>query len=190
MINPLYTDKNICEQMKQAFQEAGMIKLPNFLMKESYDSLSRFLTKQKGVEHKIPDRYSVYRYPSLVVSSPSMKSIFFSDEFRSFLSSILGKKAKNFTLHVGRYGHKNYTLIHDSELAGKRIEFFYCLSPPWNPAWGGNTVYVANENPTVFTPEDNSFCIVEKGKDMNRFLQYINHKAGKNSFILVEGSLK
>ncbi|MBX4211911.1 hypothetical protein KW787_00445 [Candidatus Pacearchaeota archaeon] len=180
MINPIYLNSEVKEQMKQSFRENGMIKLPNFLTRDVHNKLLEDIKKQEGKGEKVPDRFSFRQYNQIKI----VKDL--SKQLSELISAIIGKTVK-MQFNIRGYGHRDYTLIHDSELSGKKIEFFYVISPPWDSAWGGNKVYTGSDEPLVFAPEDNSFCLVDKRKDMNSFIQYINHRAGNNSYIILEG---
>ncbi|VDP84527.1 unnamed protein product [Echinostoma caproni] len=53
-------------------------------------------------------------------------------------------------------------------------------SPCWDPAWGGQIVYVAKDEPDdllTVRPVDNALTLVYIGPDTASFVQYINHTA-------------
>lgn len=54
---------------------------------------------------------------------------------------------------------------------------------------GGGTLTIQREKaPALFFPlESNTFSLISFEKGMHPFVQYINHLAGKESFLLVEG---
>ena len=60
--------------------------------------------------------------------------------------------------------------------------------PHWDNHWGGHTVYVSeNQGPLVFPLEGNSFSLINKEKDRHKFIQYVNHHAGKEELTMIEG---
>ncbi|MEK6825896.1 MAG: hypothetical protein AABY00_03860 [Nanoarchaeota archaeon] len=183
-LNPLYTQEETLQQIKESFASStpNILHLPHFLTMQIYESLLKQCASAKEVHKKVADRYS---YTELKEIPASMLQ---SAEFISWLSSITGRKIKKISYTLKKFSHCDYTLLHDSETIGERLEFFILLMPNWDSRWGGHTVYVAEEqSPILFPLEGNSFNLINKEKNRHKFIQYINHYAKKEKMVIIEG---
>ncbi|MDO8564279.1 MAG: 2OG-Fe(II) oxygenase family protein [Nanoarchaeota archaeon] len=186
MINKMYLDDGVIDQIADAFTQQGFIRLEKFLNEKEYIYFINSLNSADSKIEKVPDRYSY----SLIECD---EIIFGSVGFKELLSKVVGKKVGKMTLSVKRFGWKDYTLVHDDEAGKEEMRFFFILADKWNVEWGGNVVYMAEDglgNPIIFPITGNSLCIVKKKKDMHSFVKYVNNLAGKNSFVVVEGKIK
>ncbi len=188
-INPLYSSNLVLKEMRKSYEGASpkLLRLPTFLGASELTKL-RLSLETKGDFVKVADRYAYFS----LEDNREVRSLFSSAEFLSFLSAILGKKVGSVELSVRRYAHGCYTLLHDSEKLGERIEFFFILTRNWDGAWGGNKIYTLSEGeePLVFPAEDNCFSLIHVRRELASFLQYITHHAGKESFIVIGGSVR
>jgi len=185
-INPLYLKKDIIDQIKNSYIESDphIINLPNFLSINSYESLLNNLDRMTPAHKKIADRFS-YSEHDIDINLLKDKA------FLSWISEITRKKAKNVNYRCLRFGHKDYTLLHDSEAIGDRLEFFILIMKRWDTKWGGHTVYVAHDQqPILFPLEGNSFNLIQKTKNRHKFIQYINHHSGKENLYIIEGFIE
>jgi hypothetical protein len=185
MVSTIYLDSGLAKQMQESFSSIGAIVLPGFLKEKEYKDILKTLDGVKGRKRRVPDSYS---YDLLDFSE--LKKVFEGEDVRKAIENILGKKAGELKVEVKRFGHRDYTLIHDSENVGERFEFFFFLCPEWKAESGGMKVYSSSSEdaePLVFLPEGNSFCLIHRKKDMNSFVKYVNNLAGKKNFVLVEG---
>jgi len=185
IVNNIYLNKPVLDKIKKSYlkSDPNKLVLRGFLKDNIYQSLYNKLKKQKIGRIKIPDRFSFKKHDLL----REVKDLFENKEFKEFLSAITGKEVKKINLEMREYGWKDYTLLHDSETAGKRIEFFFIFAPNWDDFYGGSKIYEKKGKAYVFSPIGNSFCLINKKKDVLGFLQYINNYAGSQSIILVEG---
>ncbi len=184
-MNPLYFQEETLQQLKESFAQSNpqILHLPHFLTMSCYESLLKEAQKSQGIHKRIADRYA-----RTEISSFKETSFIQSLEFLHWLSLITSKKLKKVTLKTHQFAHKDYVLIHDSETIRKQLEFFILLMPHWDNHWGGHTVYVSeNQGPLVFPLEGNSFSLINKEKDRHKFIQYVNHHAGKEELTMIEG---
>jgi len=184
-VNNIYLNNSVLDKIKKSYikSDPNKIILRGFLKDGIYQQIYSKLKKQKIEQIKIPDRFSFKKHNLL----SEVKDIFNNKEFREFLSIIIGKEVKKINLETREYGWKDYTLLHDSEAVGKRIEFFFIFAPNWDDFYGGSKIYEKKGKAFVFSPIGNSFCLINKKKDVLGFLQYINNYAGSQSILLVEG---
>lgn len=178
MINKVYLDENVLKSMGEFFSENGFLVLSDFFEKECYEQTETSL-ESSGERKIIPDKYS---YGELESAE--------SEEVHSFIRKIAGEEDLKFKTEVKKFGHRDFTLLHDSETVGERYEFFIFVCDEWDSEWGGMKVYAdsSDSDPLVFLPIGNTFCLVRKGEDMGSFIKYINNHAGENKFVLVEGN--
>lgn len=211
----IYFQPEILKQMKTHYKQAGgMIYLPDFLGEKMYGTILEELEKSKGKKEKIADRFSYE-----VLKHEELKRIFSSPQSLEMLGGVMGTKIKNVEIAIRRYGHRDYSLIHDSEGKCKRVEFTFLLMRKWNTAWGGHKVYICEgEEPRLVPLAGNGLLLIDtensvnctplcpefsvqripgkrgptkgilcKHKQMNSFVQYVNHYAGKEKLVMVEG---
>lgn len=169
LINPLYTSAGVLAEIKEAFLQKGMIRLPNFLVESDYLALK----PRPGNFVRVPDKHAYFE----------SDIDFNSKEFSIFMSTILGTKNK-IQLDSRIYGHKCYTLLHDDN-SSSGVEFFFDIVGNWKHDYGGAKIYSANE-PLIFEPQGNCLSIIN-AKNKQGFVKYVNHKAGKNFIARVEG---
>lgn len=185
MINQAYLTNAVIKQMKEAFASQGVLKLNDFFDNPFYLNFSQKLWKAESEHTEIPDKYSYNK-----INNGILRGLFSDESFFELLNKILGKKAKKVEINIRKFGHKNYTLLHDEEIIDRDTEFFFIISGKWEANWGGNKVYSSGEGEAlVFLPEGNVFCLINS-RNRQSFVKYINHHAGKESFILIEGKIK
>ncbi len=182
-MNSYYLDKGNLKIIRGNFLEKGMIRLDGFVEENLYERLKREIEKEKFIHEKIATKfsYSACKLPALA------REILDSPELRFIVQNIYRKKLGKLNLEVRKFGHRDYTLIHDSILKKDTLEFIFFVCEQWNPKWGGNKVYVKKEKSYVFPPRGNSFVLVENKKELKGFVQYVNHLSKKNKFTAVEG---
>ena len=111
-----------------------------------------------------------------------------SDEFKFFISTITNKIIHQTSADLFSFGHRDYTLMNDVPLPNG-IFFQLDFTPAWDDGFGGYTSFVSDGEQLRISPSANTLTLVDTTK-LNRFTKYINHKAGKNKRILVEGMFK
>ncbi len=182
-VNGVYLDDKTLKEMNKSYLNSGVLKLERFLKDEIYSELSKLLKGLKGEHVKIADRYSYSEMGDL----SGVGKLFSSSDFLNFTGKIAGKNFDKIDLQIFGFGHKDYTLLHDSEDDRKGTEFIFIFSEKWDKKWGGYIVYTDNEDKSlIFLPQGNNFALVNK-EGLGRFVKYINHLAKEESFILVLG---
>ena len=93
-------------------------------------------------------------------------------------------------MKVKRFSHKDYTILHDGKdkIKREKCRFLFFICKKWNFEWGGNKIITGKIN-YVITPLENSLLITKERKNFNSFIQYVNHKARKQNFIVLEGEI-
>lgn len=178
MINELYKKGNVILEIKNSLEKNKVIKLEEFLTEKIKNS-----GKLKFKKEKIADRFSYEE-----AKNKELEKIFLSKEIKEFLKKITKKGIKN--IRVLRFGHKNYRILHDEKNPQKEEKFYFFVCKKWKHESGGNIAFKKEDGKVFYlTPTHNSLSIVKKEKNWEEFLQYINHLAGKEKFILIEGKL-
>lgn len=184
MFNSIYAQTDIVKQMRAHYLAGGkMLYLPNFFSDSGYGSLLTVLRRSTGEKTRVADRYS---YTPLRIEI--LEKLLSSREFLKLMQMISGKKIKKSIVSVRRFGHGDFTLIHDSERNGARLEFRFLLMERWHTLNGGHIVYTSMKREPLLMPlQGNGLLLIDKPTDMHSFVQYINHKAGKENFVLATG---
>ncbi len=187
-VNDIYLNPETLQQARASYEKSahGSLRLHSLLKPAVYHKIETKAMKMKGKQVKIPDRFSYSE-----VKMKELENFFSSREFISLISFIAGRKIKKAGISTKKFGHRNYTLLHDSEQMKPSIDIFFDIIPIWDSNWGGSIVY-RNAGQELFRmlPVANSLTIVDRKKRMYRFVEYVNHKAGKNAQIVVEGLLE
>lgn len=183
MLTESYLAADVKEELVEAFMEQGFVRLTHFLELEAVVPLAHGLWHAKGKQYFQANLHSFLQIPV----STHLRTVFTGPLMKGFLGSVLGRKVRNIQLSVRRFGPGDFTLIHDSRNT-RGVCFYYLLSGTWNSLWGGTLTIQREKAPALFFPlESNTFSLISFEKGMHPFVQYINHLAGKESFLLVEG---
>ncbi|MEK6818669.1 MAG: hypothetical protein AABY10_01910 [Nanoarchaeota archaeon] len=182
IINKIYLDYEVLSQIGRAFKNSNprMIKLDNLLDLKFYNELREKLNFLSFEKTKIPDKYSFSEF--------KINNEIDIEELGDFINKITEKKNK-IKIKLRKYSWKDYKLIHDSEnFSGIKFCIFILSEESWDSNNGGSFVFRSKED-YVFSPFSNSFFIIEKKKDMQDFVQYVNNKAGNKCFYVIEGTV-
>ena len=167
--------------MRWNYLDKKMLRLDGFFSNGFYKSIFEGIKRVNGERIKIAGRHS---YEKLDVMK--INEIFKNKEFVNFINLISCENFNDYEINVKRFRQGDYTLVHDY-IAGKGIEFLFILADKWDDKYGGYVVYTDNKSKSmIFSIKGNSFILINK-RDVGRFVKYVNHLAGKRSFVLVEG---
>lgn len=185
-VNNMYLQEDVLRGMKEAYLKSGeLLKLEGFLKEEVFSELVRLLKDIRGEHVKVADRYSY----NVLNSLSGVEKLFSSSEIVYFVNSIAGKDFEDVDLKIFGFGHRDYSLLHDSETR-KGTEFLFVFCDVWNDSFGGQIVYTDNkEKSYIFPILGNSFILLDR-EGLGDFVKYINHLAGENRFLLIVGRLK
>lgn len=176
LINQIYLNDAVLKELKSQFRKNKVLKLDSFLVEEDYLAMKKSLGSSKMIHNKVPDTFSfssVLRVKDLV-----------SWEFLDFLESVIGTVT---TVEIKTFSHRDYTLLHDDVKRVKEKKAYFFLCDSWDELYGGNIVFVRERNDNFYiAPFGNSLVFVDKEKSTKEFVQYVNHRARKKSFMVVE----
>lgn len=174
-INAAYLDKDMLAAIRQAYKQdknLPTVALGRFLMPQALIELAKE-TGRGWKRTAIPDRYSY----ETRAAPPAAK------ELRAFAKLVTGKEPLKET--AKRFGHRDYTLMHDEAVEPAGILALLFLDG-WDEAWGGQIVFVKDgETIGRFAPGANTLLLVERKKGVRSFVQYVNHHAGKRTFRII-----
>src|SRR3989344_2833362 len=170
-VNDIYLNENTINQLKDSYVNSeNILKLEKFLKPQVYEELIKLIGDLRGIKLEITNKYS---YEDLGDLSGVAK-LFDSKDFLNFVNAISKEKFDNINLKISGFGHKDYTLLQESEENKKGIEFLFIFSKKWDEKWGGQVIYTNNKNKSlVFPIIGNSFILLDK-QDMGKFVKYIN----------------
>lgn len=178
MINGIYLRKDVQSQMKSSFEQQKVLVLNDFLDLDGLNAL-KSLWNAKGKKELRADLYS---YEKLTESK-----LFSNGELLSFLAEIVGKQPRKLFIECRKFGHRDFTLIHDEMKQQKRFIVFYRSANEWSDLWGGQAVFSrSNRSPLVFPLVNNQLVIAACDKDTFEFVKYVNNFAQEKKFIEVK----
>ncbi len=184
MIQETYLLLDTKEQLRLAWQSEGYVQVDHLLSVEDYIRLAK-CAWGKGKQVERPARYSYG-----LVSSVPLVSAFSGSVLSGWLGSIMGGKVRIKDVSIRHFGHGDYTLLHDAVYTAGVAQFFFIFSGMWDPAWGGGlTVHRDKASPLQVGLKGNRFFLVRSRDEWKPFVQYINHLAGKETFVLVQGTI-
>lgn len=186
VINSLYTRSVTLRKIREAFDgPVPSVQLQQFFTEEFYEKIVSEVNGtpfQKAVQ---PLQYSYAR-----ADGPSgLHSFFSSLEWKDFWFSLTGKKTDSPTLALYEFGWKDYTLLHDALVEKPGFDVIVDFTFDWNPDAGGAVRYVDGSGEfTTIACASNSLTIVRRNKNVQRFVQYVNHYAGmkRRMFALIQ----
>lgn len=183
MINKIFLDEKNILEISRNMEKMKIIKLDNFI--DNYSEIEGRICKLKFIKKRIPDKFSYSE-----AKSSFLKNMFNCSEFIEYISGIAGIRFKRAEIKILRFGHKDYTLMHDSLRSEDGFHFVLFFCDGWGAEWGGNKVILKNGQNFVLTPSRNSFIFFKLDRGNMEFFQYIRYFAGKREFFALEGSLK
>jgi len=204
LVNPVYLMRDSLDQIKDTFLEQSSIELKDFLKPEVFAALQkeliaaaadgavvgpanrrqyRRLLREEGAPEVCPAQLPVLR---------NVLRVLRSQLFATLLASITGITPSKYYGEVRSFDHTHYTLIHDHSLEPSGVDVVLsCLGTAWEPAWGGQMVYMDQDEEllSVF-PSGNSLLVVFRDEGTMRFVKYVNHYAESSvpqvSFVYLE----
>lgn len=185
-INPSYTSAEGKKKIVDSFNgDLPALTLHSFFEEKTYESFQNAVARLSFSKQHIPDKY---RYGFAPIPKKFL-SFLHSEEFLEFISYVLGKKVTQ--LEAGgsyEFYWKNYTLLHDELLLDKGVDLIFDFTPQWDESWGGTITYTEpDKEPLVLLSLPNSFFVIKRPDDVQRFIKYVNHLSGdkKRYFVLV-----
>ncbi len=182
MINAKLLKPKVLKELQQGFKENNPrgVQVQGFMDAESYKKFLAAIAKVEFKKAEVRDMLSFFEAKQIALKW------FGSREFLSFASAVVGKKLAKAKYSLRIFMAGCYTLMHDK--AQKGIEFYFDLTPQWEPDWGGATFFVTEEGQKLMIPPTpNNLVVAEASRS---YVKYVNHLAGGEGRLVVYGVLK
>lgn len=175
-LDPRLRDPQALAALRTVFRRDGAVAVSGALTPASLRALRAMISR--GVTRtSVPDRYS---YGTM----PLRTDI---DDIVSFIKSVVGSSPKLSMLSaipfgsVARFGHRDYTLLHDGLLpAPARSVVAFVVIDDWDPSFGGDIVWTRDgETLARLSPVKNTMYLVREEIGSRMFVKYVNHSAGR-----------
>ncbi len=177
MINKYYLEN--WKEIKASFWEKKDFPsavLLDFFEKDLYLLIKKEIFSLSFCHEKKPMFHS-YARANL---SGALKKIFSLPECTNFISKVIGKKLIPKSASVYSFSAYDYTLINDSHKEKAGIDILFDFTGGWDSSGGGQITYVNGTGDALKLPiKRNSLMIIRRQKNVQRFVKYVNHLAGK-----------
>ena len=184
-INTQYLQKDTVEQVTSLFQQSeGLpsVQLQQFIDAPSFGLVQKEITKLKYESRKDPLLHS---FGQAAVPIPLFDFVN-SKEFIALVKMISDTMTSRPSVALLSFGWKDYILINDKAVPKPGVDVILDFTPHWHQDWGGHVVYSPGTGEAASIPvQPNTLTIVRRDKGMNRFVQYVNHRAGKHARYLL-----
>ena len=177
-LNPIYLQEEAMQALKKAFaqqQDIPHIQVQDFFRSEKAKTILQHLQRSHYQQRYVPDRYN-YAAADHIGSLQTIQEVFQDPVFSLWLEEVTGKKSNACQISVVRFAHRDYTVIHDSEIPEEGLLLIYDPTRPWSSEAGGYEICtVPNKDPLVIQPKENTLTIVWMNKETRMFTKYCNH---------------
>jgi hypothetical protein len=189
MLNPLYLSRATLAQARSAFRsnkELPSITLQKFLDEKASKQLRAEVAKA-SFRKKVDKMHYSYATAPL---TKRMKALLKSPELLNCVSSIVGMQAISIEGELCTFGWRDYTLLHDEKVERSGVDVLLDFTGQWREETGGKLVYVDGTGSSHHIPAlPNALSITFRKEGVQKFVQYVNHKAGKGKRILFIGKV-
>ncbi|MDP3698483.1 MAG: hypothetical protein Q8R47_02755 [Nanoarchaeota archaeon] len=175
VLNPIYLKEETKQKVRKSFLHSAQSDFPAVLLKDFFNK-NFYEELQKKVSSLHFTKNTVVLHHSYAASSFKI----FSKELCDFLSFVTKKKIEevNFTVLVLTW--KDYQILNDKYLEKPGTDIVIDLTDAWDADWGGVVTYTDGKGTAYpLAPAGNSLALVERKKNLHKYIQYINHY-GKN----------
>lgn len=156
------------------------IKLDKFFKDDKYKTLQKEILNLKFKKDYLPLEHSF----SKSNLGSEFKKLLESEEFKTFIQFITGKKIIKQTPNSIFLEHKDYTLLKD-DFNESFLEINFFFTDKWEEDFGGYFSYFKDEELLRILPSGNSVTLVNIDLGVQNFIKYINVNSGKNKIYLI-----
>ena len=181
MINQKLLKPKVLSELREGFRENNPkgVQVQGFMDAESYKKFLHAVAKAKFRKAEVRDVHSFFE------AMPPALRLFSSKDFLSFAAAVTGKRLTKVECSLRIFMAGCYTLMHDKALKG--VEFYFDLTPQWEPEWGGATFFITRSGEKLMLPPSpNNLVIAEAGRS---YVKYVSHLAGGDGRLMVHGRL-
>lgn len=181
-INHVYLKEKTKQKVRKSFLHSDFpaVVLKDFFGKMFYAEL------QKKISSLNFKKDTVILHHSYTVSNFKISS----KEFCEFISFVTKKKIDelNFTAYLLTW--KDYLILNDKYVEKPGIDIVIDLTEGWNQEWGGMITFTDGRG-TVYplAPAGNSLAMVERKKNLQKYIQYVNHCGEEKKRMLLIASI-
>ncbi len=189
MLNSIYLNQSVQTQVRDAFSNATPI--PSITLYETLNltTLTALCESMLTLHFKHTKNPLLYSFATVPLPQNIQKEL--SASLLPFVSYITKKKRTKLSLTAYKLSWKDYQILHDSLQPQKSTQIIIDLTPVWNLEAGGTITYVDGTGEYLSVPiKNNTLTIIEKNKDVNHFIQYINNKAKTQSRYFLMGTVE
>ncbi len=182
-LNSIYLKEETKQKVRKSFLHSDF---PAVILKDFFDK-DFYLELQRKMSSLVFKKETVILHHSYAVSNFRLPS----KELDSFLSFVTKKKIDevNFTAYLLTW--KDYMILNDRYIEKPGIDVIIDLTDNWNTDRGGIVTYTDGRG-TVYplAPAGNSLAIVERKKNLQKYIQYVNHYGKEKKRMLLVATLK
>lgn len=184
VINKNYLSPESQAAIKEVFRNEGKVILFGFFEKDLYKILTLEIKKLK---FKREQHYLTHCYEQAALT-PDLQQKF--NEIIKVIGFITKTKISSWNAKILRFSWKDYTILHDENQERAGIDLIFDCTDDWNEKAGGAVTYVdGTGNYTRLLIRGNMLAIVKRDKNEQKFVQYVNHYAGKKKRYIVMGNI-
>lgn len=188
LIHPEYLTEESEQQLRRAFladKEFPSVACKDFLDAAPYRELQKHMQRLRFQREEQPGGHCFGK----AALPAALREILESKEVLGFLESLLNKKIKKIAWNAYCFQWKDYWLLPEqSEPAAHEVLFD--LSGEWREDASGLIVLRdAHGNFLKLPAGGNIVAVVERKKGLRRYVQYVNHYAGKQKRYLILGKI-
>ncbi len=169
-LNSIYLREETKQKVRKTFLQSDFpaVILKDFFSKFFYQELQKKISSLHFKRDTVVLHHA-YAVSSFMISSP---------EFCDFISFVTKKKIEEVNFNAYLLTWKDYQILNDRYLEKSGTDIIIDLTGDWSSDWGGIITYTDGQG-TVYplAPAANSVALVERKKNLHRYLQYINHYA-------------
>jgi len=186
MINKIYRLQNTDSLAKifKANKKLPSIRMPKIFEEHFFLNIQNEIDK---IKFKKNEQLMEARFQYALL--PSLDKLLNSKECLQLFSFIIRKKILKCSGKLYSFGWKDYTLLHDEMMEKPGYDVIVDLSA-WDDACGGYVTYsdgMGDSNKLSSSP--NTLTLAFRGKKMQKYIKYVNNKAGKKKRYLYMGKL-
>lgn len=181
-VNLAYLKEEIKQKIRKSFLNSDFpaVALNDFFDKGFYEQLQK---KISSLDFK---KDVILLHHSYAVSNLKIPS----KEFCDFLSFVTKKKIDEIAFTAYLLTWKDYMILNDKYVEKSGIDIVVDLTDNWNAEWGGIVTFT-NGRGIVYplAPAGNSLAMVERKKNLQKYIQYINHHGKDKKRLLLIATL-
>jgi len=188
ILHQQYKLRQVLNAAAAKFNREKSIQLHQFLLPDTANRAGAALSRVPLREHYVPDQYHCHEPKTIPAIVKKLQRWLRSKEAAMLISTIVQKKVRFKESCLCVYTHRDYTLRHDKNKEPPGYDVILDLTPHWDTRACGHHSYVDRKgNELVRIPvAGNTLAIVHRTADVQKFVKYVNHHAGKDRRIVLE----